>query len=633
MAKAQEARQRGARPAAGNGSDVPQDTGGTGAEPLRTTGYSRSTDNSGGYVHHVIRSMAGALVLILVMLSYNYGWVSVYPPLRSSNTASSSTYQLGNSAAGGEARDDEHMSEVKSKVDTALADINNEKETKPVVPVVEPPNPYKKHAEPTEENQADSGTNDAMAAVAVPWPTSTILKIFHDRKDCQGSNFTQYETSKEAEETDRREDIIVIPEGIDPKAGNPFGKSMQIIGPGEAKLYNQQGHYVATVVEMEKCLTIFPWPPVSNGILTHRKTDPGKQCQIEPEVQKQFSTAKDLTKPHTRVVYSAESSDKFGYQTLSNAYAFLNSSQTEASWTRLLTCETPDDLAQKFPTFTAPRSPYSKRYGPINKPDVIEKWFASECDAPDPNDTIVVIDPDNFLMRDLAKWTAQVSRKNALGQGTYYTSSPKVDEMWKEVCEEGCDNEIDKVGVPYVVKAADLKEIAPLWRHYTIKVKELGETDPEFNKRYEKHLNIVWAAEMFGYNYACTHLSIKTKILRDMQARDVDPSIPLESSDPPAMIHMGRAWFPKEHQEAADPFRHTEGNNFLDGNTRAVQVFCKCNQTASTVMPWPLPEKGLDWQSYHTLRLMHDGMEHFGGVPENEVFRHKPPEGYYWNKN
>lgn len=651
MATVQDARRRGSRPVGGVGGgasgnvNAPQDHSG---EPLRTTGFTvRSSDNN-SCVRNAVLSMAGALVVALLVMSYNYDGVSIHPSLRASDAEGLSAYPPRDVPVAAISNTNGKHN-AKSKMKNTLADMNdaeergvhNKKErVKAVLPIVTPPNPYKKMTEPVEEsdNKADSGTNDGAKEVtnndaAGAWPTSTILRIYHDRKDCQGSNFNKYETSKELEETDEKKDMITIPDGVDTKNGDPAGKSMQIIGPGEVKLYNQQGHYVATVVEMEGCLPMFPWPPVRKGILAHRKTDPGKQCQIDPDVQKNFATTKDLTQPHTRIVFSAESSDYFGYQTLSNAYAFMDSSQTDASWTRLLTCETPDDLSKSYPTFTAPRSPYSKRYGPINKPDVIEKWFASECDAPHPDDNIVVIDPDNFLMRDMKKWTDQVSRKNALGQGAYYIHSPKVQEMWKEVCEEGCDNEVDRVGVPYVVKGADLKEIAPLWRYYTFKVKELVQTDPDFKERYEKHLNIMWAAEMFGYNYACAHLSIKTKIVNDMQARDVDPSIPLDSPDPPAMIHMGRAWFPKEHVDAAEPFRHTEGNDFINGNQRAVQVFCKCNMTASTITPWPIPESGLDWQSFHTLRIMHDGVKHFGGIPENELFRHKPPDGYYWTKN
>ena len=141
---------------------------------------------------------------------------------------------------------------------------------------------------------------------------------------------------------------------------------------------------------------------------------------------------------------------------------------------------------------------------------------------------------------------------------------------------------------------------------------------------------------MYGYNFACAHLSIKTKVVRDMQARDVDRSIPLDEPDPPAMIHMGRAWFPKQHAAAAEPWRHTEGSDFINDESRAIQVFCKCNQTASTIIPWPVPPHGLDWQSYHTLRLMHEAQtdEHgFGPVPVNTQFRHEPPQGYYWTKN
>lgn len=70
------------------------------------------------------------------------------------------------------------------------------------------------------------------------------------------------------------------------------------------------------------------------------------------------------------------------------------------------------------------------------------------------------------------------------------------------------------------------------------------------------------------------------------------------------------------------------------------QVWCKCNFTASTIMPWPLPEPqkpfgGLDFQSYHTLRIMHESIETFGPIPENEEWRHKNladlKHAYHWS--
>jgi hypothetical protein len=48
---------------------------------------------------------------------------------------------------------------------------------------------------------------------------------------------------------------------------------------------------------------------------------------------------------------------------------------------------------------------------------------------------------------------------------------------------------------------------------------------------------------------------------------------------------------------------------------------------------WPIPD-GTDFQSYHTLRLLHESEEEFGPVPENEEWRHKRTgkleDGYKW---
>ena len=392
-------------------------------------------------------------------------------------------------------------------------------------------------------------------------------------------------------------------------------KSIRVVGAGELKLYDAWDKYMGSAVELEGCIPIFHQPPPARGELTHG----APPRRIDPAVQKKFFTGSDLSKPHTRIVFSAESSIYFGYQTVTNAYAFLQSNQTNASWLRLLTAEMPDDLSEKLPTFTGPRTLYSKRYSPYNKPDIIDKWFNSEKDAPNPDDTIVVIDPDNWLLKDVKEWTTKVSRKHAIGQAAYYNKNPNVQKLWQEVCRAGCNNTVAHVGVPYVLKASDLKEVAPLWRQYTMMLNEFRQNEKErFDKEYSS-LYISWTSEMYGYNFACAHLGIDTDVVHDLQIRDVDGRGSEEQMKKKAMIHMGRAWFPKQHAALAEKWRHTEGKDF---SNFGIQVWCKCNRTGHEIMPWPIPD-GLDFPSYHTLRLLHEANEWYGPVPENITFRPK----------
>lgn len=57
-----------------------------------------------------------------------------------------------------------------------------------------------------------------------------------------------------------------------------------------------------------------------------------------------------------------------------------------------------------------------------------------------------------------------------VGQVAYYYGSRTAQKLWKELCEKNCDREMDLVGVPYIVHRDDLREIAPLWRYYVLKV-------------------------------------------------------------------------------------------------------------------------------------------------------------------
>lgn len=432
-------------------------------------------------------------------------------------------------------------------------------------------------------------------------------------------------------------------------AGSEVSKEEFLRGARSMRLYgNPKGYaefywhdlFLYSAFPLDGCVHLYDYPrPNTIKMYARAKLLEQKQISDESLLNLRRSLVSDpvselKSKPAKyRVVFSCESSEYFGYQVWANRLAFAQSQKgQDATWTRLLTCHRPDDIAQdpRFPTFTVPRSAYAPRYSPINKPDVITKWYAS-ADAPK-EEVIVVIDPDSWLLKSL--WEKHVSRVRegyALGQAAYYTGSRTAQRLWKELCEENCDKDMDLVGVPYVVHRDDMAKIAPLWKYYVLKIKYRLESSypgsKEFAERY-RSLDVNWASEMYGYNMAAAHLGIKHEIVRDLQVRDVDGERTFEQCKDRVSIHMGRAWFPKGHP-AAKQWIHTEGKSFsMFGD----QVWCKCNYTASTVKPWPIPD-GLDFVSYHTLRLLHESEEILGPIPENEEWRHKKGDlkhGYGW---
>lgn len=413
------------------------------------------------------------------------------------------------------------------------------------------------------------------------------------------------------------------------------------INSGYAEFYNSK-EYVSTLFPEDGCIRMFNFPQVNQVKLFSSLKQQQKQ-QISDEslaIQRRTLlptiTDNDLSaKPAKyRIVFSCESSEYFGYQVWANKLAFLQSQAgQDCTWTRLLTCQLPDDIAQdvRFPTFQAPPHPYSRRYSPINKPDVIEKWFTSEADAPK-EDVIVVIDPDSWLILPLyEQYVSRIRPGNAIGQAAYYAGSTLPQTLWRELCEENCNVDMDLVGVPYVVHRQDLARIAKLWKYYVLKIKYRLEHSTagsqDFARKYAG-LDVNWASEMYAYNMAAAHLGIKHQVVYDLQVRDVDGQRTFAQNANKASVHMGRAWFKRNSLEAK-PYLHTEGKGF---SFYGDQVWCKCNFTASTIKPWPLPE-GLDFQSYHTLRLLHESEEEFGPVPDNEEWRHKKPDlktGYSW---
>lgn len=153
---------------------------------------------------------------------------------------------------------------------------------------------------------------------------------------------------------------------------------------------------------------------------------------------------------------------------------------------------------------------------------------------------------------------------------------------------------------------------------YALAIKEGIETDRTIVNRFGS-LQIEWCAEMFAFNMACAHANVVVDLENDLQIRDVGTTSKERASHIP-MIHMGRAWFPRG-SELAKPFLHTEGKSF---SYLGDQVWCKCNDTAADVLPWPIPNN-LDYVSDITLRYLHDSREKFGYVGQSE-FR---PPGYH----
>ena len=250
---------------------------------------------------------------------------------------------------------------------------------------------------------------------------------------------------------------------------------------------------------------------------------------------------------------------------------------------------------------------------------MIEKWYASR-DAPK-EEVIVVIDPDSWIYNDLSPWENRVERGKAIGQAAYYHGSRRAQKLWKKLCKKNCHRKVDTVGVPYVLHSDDLKAIAPLWKMYALEIKEaLERTTPGHDAFLSEYsgTGIEWAAEMFAYNFASAHVGVVHEVVNDLQVRDVDGERREAKLKNRASIHMGRAWLPKSFKPGYQ-YHHTEGKSFSHwGN----QVWCKCNWTAASVLPWfdPLPE-GTDFVSTITLTYLHESHRQFGAVPINHKYR------------
>jgi len=316
-----------------------------------------------------------------------------------------------------------------------------------------------------------------------------------------------------------------------------------------------------------------------------------------------------------RIVFSAESSQYLAWQARVNYHAFKKTQDERiAGFTRLLTSREPDDLISEIPTFQAYRHPFSRSYGPLNKPDVIAKWFESALRPSE--DIIVVIDPDNWLLKDLSPIVNQVAKGAPVAQAAWFFNSPNLPLIWQVVCEQNCEFEPQGAAVPVFIHKDDLEQIAPLWRYYTMKVIREKEENPKAMNRFSNDQMVGWSVEMIGYVFAAAHLGIKHRIEPYLQMRDVDSRGTPELQRQIPMIHMGRAWFPESY-EPGRVWKHTEGALLARSMRLGYQVWCKCNYTAWDIIPWPLPA-GIDFVSEATLKLLHEAKTEYPEFPTSK---------------
>ena len=386
----------------------------------------------------------------------------------------------------------------------------------------------------------------------------------------------------------------------------------------------------------QMCQKLWDWPPTKalkarpNVLNIYQKRPTNIETDKLPPFQEHLIRDKlnhkntDNDVPSYHIIYSCESSDYCAFQAQTNYYGYLTSGQhINSGFTRLLTSSENDDLSSYIPTFYAPRHQLSRRYSPTNKADSLFKFVNSKINLPN-EEIMVIIDPDNWIIRDISKWVKQVSEGHPIGEAAWFHGSKSVTDLWKEVCLQNCDFELDLVGVPYIVHINDLTKIAPWFLRYIEIMKDKENKDPKFLNRY-KHIQMGWGTEMFAYIFGAAHVGIKHKVVWGIQLRDVSPRPKNKEAELGiSMIHMGRIWFPCNKENGYEKWYHTEGRK--DFGHFGCQVWCKCNYTASDIIPWPIA-KGTDFQSYHTLYLLYHGRQYFGELPPSK-FR-KPKQRYH----
>jgi hypothetical protein len=341
-----------------------------------------------------------------------------------------------------------------------------------------------------------------------------------------------------------------------------------------------------------------PWRDVEDK---HFRVRPEREAvRIPPKRDHGF-------KPKYQVVFSCDSSMYMAPQVYAMVYSFEKIiPPNTAVMTRLLTASEVDDLTGIVETFQAPRNVRSNSYAPYNKADVLSKWLHfTDPDA----DVVVLMDPDNWILKDLAPLAEKVSPGHSVATPAFYVGARQsLHDLWRTVCETNCDVGPDPAAVPYLVHKDDLKKVAPLWKYYLDKLLDMP---PEKKRQWERYpMQMSWCVEMVAYNLACAAAGIKTSLEPALQIRDVDGEH--LRRDQYYAVHVGRIWFPKNYQPAQK--FHTPDERQWSAQGKQAWV-----KTYDGPVPWTgeIPSN-MHFVSKITLEYLHYSQEKYGKPKANQ---------------
>ena len=155
-------------------------------------------------------------------------------------------------------------------------------------------------------------------------------------------------------------------------------------------------------------------------------------------------------------------------------------------------------------------------YPPYNRPIAVKEYFE---DVYPPEEFMVVIDPDVIIRKPLDD--LPVAQGHPVAQRyDYLHNNDAINKLAKRFNMKAED--LQPIGMPYIIHRDDLKRLAPLWLEYTEKIRN----DPEA-KEWSG-----WIAEMHSYTLAAAALGLKHTIRDDLADRT-----PYETVKDPYVLH------------------------------------------------------------------------------------------------
>lgn len=263
-----------------------------------------------------------------------------------------------------------------------------------------------------------------------------------------------------------------------------------------------------------------------------------------------------------QIIFSAECTDLFDWQSAGLFHSFMNSNNSRnAEITRLLACS--DEQRQSYSDVNMNMGPTivhrnlrddpivdEKGYASYNKPYAAISWLRTRRPIDDGEDEYILMMDSDMLLRGPIDPIKLGCRRGVVVSAEYAYLIGTKNGLAERFLPPTHVSRLAQVGGFHIFHREDLRAIAPLWLHYTKRVRAFAreeaatffelsmvEHPPEDEAMRQVRQNqTLWHSEMYGYVFAAAETGVRHRVRRDTM---LYPSYEPHLGRAPLILHYG----------------------------------------------------------------------------------------------